>query len=66
MDRQLDLLKDMITDDKENDPEQNFNYIADRIKMMEKSSIHDLGMRVIQSKEDIINRLFFAIKKSKK
>ncbi len=66
MDRQLDLLKDMITDDKENDPEQNFNYIADRIKMMGKSSIHDLGMKVIQSKEDIINRLFFALKKSKK
>ncbi len=66
MDRQLDLLKNMFTNEKENDPEQNFEYIADRIKMIEKSSIHDCGMRLIQTKEDIVTRFFSALQKSKK
>ena len=66
MDRQLDLLKEMFTDDKKNEPEQNFDYIADRIKLIEKSSIHNIGMRKIQTKEDIINKFFAVLQKSKK
>jgi len=66
IDRQLDVLKEMITNDNSNDPEQNFNYIADRIKSIEKSSIHDIGMKVIQTKEDIITRFFSALQKNKR
>jgi hypothetical protein len=64
--RQLDVLKEMITNEKSNDPEQNFNYIADRIKTIEKSSIHDIGMKIVQTKEDIIKRFFHALQKPKK
>jgi len=66
MDRQLDLLKEMFTDDKKNEPEQNFDYIADRIRLIEKSSIHNIGMRKIQTKEDIINKFFAVLQKSRK
>ncbi len=66
MDRQLELLKDMYVQDRRNDPEQNFNYIADRIKFIEKSSIHECGMKIVQTKEDILNRFFSALKKTKR
>ena len=55
---QINLLKDMYVNEKNKSPENNFIFIKKSILAIINSSIHNLGMRRILTKKEILAKVF--------